>query len=115
MFHPQLTAEQTENWKDLKANFTFTPNYFDLVKGIWSTISWYYGPKMWHGYTFPHSLLDEFTRHFYFPLNQVYYIIYIAIFITILRYLFERIICKVCSDNIFLCFDSILLAARELA
>jgi hypothetical protein len=95
MAHPHLTAEQLENWKNLKENFTLTPNYIDLVKGIWNTISWYYAPPMWRGYTFPHSSIDEFTRHFHFPLNQVYYIVYIAILITLIRYLFERIVCKV--------------------
>lgn len=95
MTHPHLTAEQVENWKNLKGNFTLTPNYIDLVKDIWSTIRWYYSPYMWRGYTFPDSFIDEFTRHFYFPINQVYYIIYIAIFITLLRYSFERFLCKV--------------------
>jgi len=96
MAHPYLTSEQLENWKDLKGNFTHTPNYLDFVKDIWNVLSWYYAPKMWKGYVFPQSFFDEFTRHFYFPLYQVYYIIYIAIFITILRYLFERFISKVC-------------------
>jgi hypothetical protein len=95
MVHSHLTPEQLKNWANLKGNFTLTPNYLDLVKGIWNTISWYYASPMWHDYTFPHSFIDEFTRHFYFPLNQVYYIVYIAIFITLLRYLFERLICKV--------------------
>ena len=95
MAHSPLTTEQLENWKDLKGNFTFTPNYIDLIKGIWNTISWYYAPYMWKNYTFPYSFIDEFTRHFYFPIHQVYYIVYIAIIITLMRYLFERYICKV--------------------
>ena len=69
MAHSHLTAEQVEHFKDLKGNFTLSPNYIDLVKGIWTTISWYYAPQMWRGYTFPRSFIDEFTRHFYFP-NQ---------------------------------------------
>jgi hypothetical protein len=99
MAHSHLTAEQVEHFKDLKGNFTLSPNYIDLVKGIWTTISWYYAPQMWRGYTFPRSFIDEFTRHFYFPINQIYYILYIAIFITILRYLFERFVCKVCYNK----------------
>jgi hypothetical protein len=95
MTHSHITAEQLENLKDLKGNFTLTPNYIDLVKGIWSTIGWYYGPKMMRGYTFPHSFIDDIKRYFYFPLNQIYYIVYIAILITLIRYLFEKYICKV--------------------
>ena len=93
--HPYLTTEQIEEWRSLKGNFTLTPNYIDLVVGIWNTISWYYKPQMWRSYKFPRSFIDDFTRHFYFPIYQVYYIIYIAIFITILRYLFEKYFCRV--------------------
>ncbi|CAF2546525.1 unnamed protein product [Rotaria sp. Silwood2] len=94
MDHPYLTYEQLEEWKNLKGNFTITPNYIDLIKGIWNAISWYYRPCMWHDYMFPRSFFEEFTRHFYFTINQAFYIVYIAIFITILRYLFENFICK---------------------
>jgi ceramide synthetase len=92
MAHPY--TERLEDLQYLKGNFTFTPNYIDLIKGIWNTISWYYAPRMWNGYTFPHSLIDDFTRNFFFPLNQIYYIVYIAILITLIRYLFEKLICK---------------------
>lgn len=98
MVYSHLTDEEALLWKDLKGNFTQTPNYLDLVKGIWNTISWYYRPIMWKNYRFPQSFIDDFTRHFHFPLNQVLYIVYIAVFITALRYLFERKICKVCSS-----------------
>ncbi len=96
MAYPHSTTELLEDLKDLKGNFTLTPNYIDLVKGIWNTISWYYGPRMWRGYKFPSSFIDDFTRYFYFPINQVYYIVYIAILITLIRYSFERFVCKVC-------------------
>jgi len=99
MDHSYLTFEQLEEWKNLKGNFTITPNYMDLIIGIWNTISWYYKPKMWKDYVFPQSFIEDFTRHFYFPINQVYYIVYIAILITLLRYLFERFICKVCLEK----------------
>ncbi|CAF1088995.1 unnamed protein product [Rotaria sordida] len=94
MDHPYLTNEQLEEWKNLKGNFTLTPNYIDLIIGIWTAMSWYYRPYMWRNYTFPRSFIEDFTRHFYFSIHQVCYIVYIAIFITILRYLFENIICK---------------------
>ncbi|CAF3453112.1 unnamed protein product [Rotaria sp. Silwood1] len=94
MAHPHLTAEQLKNWKNLQGNFTLTPNYIDLVNGIWNTISWYYAPPMWNNYTFPESFINEIAKHFYFPRNQIYYIVFIAIFITLIRYSFERFICK---------------------
>jgi hypothetical protein len=95
MSHPYLSSEDLEEYKNLKGNFTTTPNYIDLITGIWTALSWYYKPKMWRDYAFPRSFIEDFIRHFYFPINEVYYIIYIAILITILRYLFEKFICKV--------------------
>lgn len=92
MSHPYVSEERLENLKELQGNFTLTPNYLDLVKGIYNVVRWYYAPKMWRSYSF----LDEIARYFYFPLHEVYYIIYIAIGITFLRYAFERFICKVC-------------------
>ncbi|CAF0882433.1 unnamed protein product [Adineta steineri] len=94
MDHPYLTQEQLDEWKNLKGNFTTTPNYIDLIVGMWTAISWYYKPHMWRDYKIPQSFIEDFTRHFYFPMNQIYYIIYIAIVVTILRYLFEKYICK---------------------
>ena len=100
MSHPHLTTEQIKDWEATKGNFTITPNYVDLVIDIWGVLSWYYKPSMWHNYKFPRSFIDEFTRNFYFPIYQAYYIIYLAIFITILRYLFEKYFCRV-SKNVF--------------
>ena len=95
MAHPHLTTEQIEEWKNLQGNFTTTPNYLDLFRGLRNALSWYYRPHMWRDYKFPQSFIEDFTRHFDFPLYEVYYIIYIAIVITILRYLFEKFLCKV--------------------
>lgn len=95
MAHPYLTTEQLDEWKNLKGNFTTSPNYIDLIMGMWTAMSWYYKPSMWRDYKIPQTFIDDFTRHFHFPIHEVYYILYIAIFITILRYLFERFICKV--------------------
>ncbi len=53
MAHSHLTIEQREDWKNLKGNFTETPNYLDLVIGIWHALTWYYRPHMWDNYTFP--------------------------------------------------------------
>lgn len=95
MAHAHLTDEQLEYWKDLKGNFTFTPNYVDLVRGIGNTLSWYYAPHMWRDYRFPQSFVDDFVKHFSFPLHQVFYILFIAVAITALRYVFEEYLCKV--------------------
>lgn len=95
MAHPHLTPDQVELWRDLKVNYTFTPTYIDLLVDMWSTMRWYYQPAMWKNYVFPSSFVDEFIRHFHFPLNEVFYIVYIAIVITLMRYVFERVICKV--------------------
>ena len=96
MAHPHLSAEQYQAWKNLKGNFSMSPTYIDLVTGIWHTVEWYYAPHMWRGYVFPHSFIDELTRHYYFPLPEVYYIVYVALLITLVRYAFEQVICKVC-------------------
>lgn len=96
MPHPHLTDEQLKYFQNLQGNFTLTPNYLDLIKGIYNVITWYYGPKLWQNYRFPDSYINEIARYFYFPLHEVFYIVYIAIFITLLRYAFERFICKVC-------------------
>ena len=85
MNQPYLTDEQFEEWKNLKGNFTTSPNYIDLILGIRNVLSWYYRSHMWRGYTFPRSFIEDFTRHFYFPLHEVCYIVYITIIITLLR------------------------------
>ena len=95
MTESHLTDEQREEWKLLKGDFTRSPTYVDLLTGVWNVLAWYYKPSMWRGYRFPQSFIDDFTRHFDFPLNQISYIVYIALFITLLRYSFERFICKV--------------------
>lgn len=112
MVSSRLTDEEAQLWKDLKGNFTLTPNYFDLVKGIWSTVVWFYRPIMWKNYRFPQTFIDDFTQHFHFPINQVLYIIYIAIFITLLRYVFEKLICKVCFSIIIELFSCLCMRKK---
>ncbi len=96
MTHPHLSVEQYQAWKNLTGNFSMSPTYIDLVTDIWHTLEWYYAPLMWRGYVFPHSFIDEFTQHYYFPLNEIYYIVYVALLITLIRYVFEQVIGKVC-------------------
>ena len=91
-----LFPERLKQLENLKATLTCNPNYIDLVHGVWHTVTWYYGPSMWQDYSFPDAFIDEMTKYFYFPLNQFYYIFFIAVLITIIRYLFERVICEVC-------------------
>ena len=96
MVYPHISAEQDQVWKNLKNNFSMSPTYTDLVTDIWRTVKWYYAPHMWHGYVFPYSFIDEFTRHFYFSLHEICYLVYVALLITLIRYVFEQVICKVC-------------------
>ena len=94
MAYLYVSHEEAEALKD---NFSTSPSYIDLVTDVWRTIKWYFAPKMWHNYVFPDSFIDDFTRHFYFDLNEIYYIFIVAFLITLIRYIFERYICKVCS------------------
>lgn len=96
MPHPFLTDEQIEEWKTIQGNCSFTPTYVDLFRGMWRVISWYYKPSMWKDYRFPQAFIDDFTRHFIFPAHQIFYIICIALFITFLRFIFEKYFCQVC-------------------
>jgi hypothetical protein len=96
MTHPHLSVEQYQAWTNVTGNFSKSPTYIDLVTDMWHAVGWYYAPHMWHGYVFPHSFIDEFTRHYYFPLNEIYYIVYVTLLITLIRYAFEQVICKVC-------------------
>lgn len=97
MTHFNLT-ERLEHLQNLEGNFTLSPTYLDLISGVTNVISWYYGPPMWKNYKFPQSFIDEFTQYYYFPNHQALYIVYIAILITILRYIFEKVICKIFVD-----------------
>ncbi|CAF3963512.1 unnamed protein product [Adineta steineri] len=90
MTHTHIPVEQFE----VQKNFTISPSFIDLATDIYGTLKWYYAPDMWHDYKFPQSFTDEFTRHFYFPLQDVYYIIYVAIFLTVAQFILQRIICK---------------------
>ncbi|CAF1076082.1 unnamed protein product [Adineta ricciae] len=67
-----------------------SPSYADLATDMWHTMKWYYGPDAWRGYVFPDSFIDEFTQHYYFPLQDITYIVYAAIFLTFIRSVFER-------------------------
>lgn len=108
-------TERLANLRHLKGNVTFAPNYVDLVRGIWNVASWYYSPSMWKDYVFPHSFVEEFTRYFHFPLYQASYIIYIAIFITLLRYVFEKFLCKVRRWSLSIISSKLFLGLCRLA
>lgn len=94
MPHPFLTDEQIDEWKEIQGNYTLTPNYFDLLRGLHHVILWYYKPSLWENYRFPQTFIDDFTRHFTFPTSQFVYLFLIAIFITLIRYVFERNLCR---------------------
>lgn len=95
MPHPFLTDEQINEWKEIQGNYTLTPNYFDLLRGLHRVTFWYYKPSQWKNYRFPQAFIDDFTRHFTFPPSQFVYLFLIAIFITLIRYVFERNLCRV--------------------
>ncbi|UJR11579.1 hypothetical protein I4U23_015759 [Adineta vaga] len=78
----------------LGKNYSMSPSLTDLVTDMWHTVKWYYAPDMWHDYVFPESFIDEFVAHYYFASQELYYVIYIAVFLTLIRPLFERILCK---------------------
>lgn len=91
MIDAHLPPSPGQTWN----NFSLAPSYVDLVTDMWSALKWYYAPHMWQDYVFPHSFIDEFTRHYRFPAHEVYYVVYIALFFTIVRFAFERIVSKV--------------------
>ena len=97
-----LTPEQIVEWEGLKGNLSLSPTYIDLVAGIWNVVSWYYRPHMWSNYHFPQSFVDEFTANFYVTTDLFYYIVLIAVLVTLLRYQFERVLCKVRSSHFFI-------------
>lgn len=76
-------------------SFTTNPGYYDLVSDLYSAIKWFYGPEMWQNYTFPQSFFNDFQKYYSFEHDDYFIIIYIAIIITILRYLFEMYLCNV--------------------
>lgn len=77
-------------------NFSYTtnPGYLDLAHDTYRAIRWHYRADNWNDYTFPASFFHDFKRYYFFPLKDSYPIFYIAILFTILRYLFEFVICK---------------------
>lgn len=79
-----------------KTNYSLDPTYSDLIVDAIKAVKWYYREDNWFGCnTFPYGFVDEFKHLFHFPLHEVYYIVYIAVFFTLIRYLFEYQVCKV--------------------
>ena len=82
--------------------YTENPGYFDLLLGIYKNVKWYYRFDSWKNYSVPNDFYADVVENFDFPAQDAYPIIYIAIFFTLIRYLFEFSIGKVCI--LFLCF-----------
>lgn len=74
--------------------YSLNPSYYDLIVDTYKSVKYYYREDNWKGYTFPLGFITEFKRLFYFPLNETYSILVIAILFTIIRYFFETSICK---------------------
>lgn len=76
-------------------NYSSEPNYYDLIVDTYRAAKWYYRDDNWRGYSFPSGFVSEFQRLFVFPLSDAYPIVFIAVLFTLVRYLFEYLICKV--------------------
>lgn len=78
-------------------NFSYTsnPGYLDLVLDMYTSVRWVYSEEIWQNYTFPEDFYSDFRKYYKFPLEESYPILYIAIFFTIVRYIFELGLCKV--------------------
>lgn len=101
-----MNMEEKADWMLL--NCTENPNYYDLVYGIYRTMKWWLSPRMMQmkNYTFPigfyHDVRDNMNLDFF--TDGLTPVTYIALLITIARYMFEGLFCKVC-----LTFVSLLL------
>lgn len=88
--------EEKADWMLL--NCTENPNYYDLVYGIYRTMKWWLSPRMMQmkNYTFPigfyHDVRDNMNLDFF--TDGLTPVTYIALLITIARYMFEGLFCK---------------------
>ena len=76
-------------------SFTSNPGYYDLIHDLYTSLKWFYRPDMMQNYSFPKSLIDDFQKYYFFEHDDYFLIIYIAIIITIIRYIFELYLCNV--------------------
>lgn len=83
-------------------NYTRDPGYYDLITGVFNAVIWRFRAENMKDYSFPRDFFRDFSREFVFPLAESYPILYIAIIFTIVRYLFEYLVCKVSSMTDFL-------------
>lgn len=83
-------------------NCTENPNYYDLVYGIYRTMKWWLSPRMMQmkNYTFPIGFYNDVRDNMNLDIftDGLTPITYIALLITIARYMFESLFCKVCLN-----------------
>lgn len=80
-------------------NYFFTyyenPGYVDLVLEEIKVLRWHYAEHWPDNYTFPSHFFDHFRSYYFFELAELKPIFMWAFFFTIIRYFFERFICRV--------------------
>lgn len=75
--------------------YSTDPGYNDLFFDLFKALTYYYRAENWGDYKFPQSFFHDIRRYFNSPFDDCYPVLYIALFFTILRYVFEIFICKV--------------------
>jgi hypothetical protein len=84
--------------RQLRPDFSYeeNPGYLDLITGVYKSAGWYYRKENWgDDYSFPTSFFADFKHYYFFKFEESYPIYFWAILFTVLRYLFEFVICKV--------------------
>ncbi len=103
MAHLDQVNERIEMLKD---KYSMSPSYIDLLTDIYITLGWYY-----HDSSNYKPCIYDSIQQFYIDLSDVYYVFWIALLITLIRYVFERFMLKVYffrfieKNEIFCCRD----------
>lgn len=92
MAHPYLSFDELQA---VKTNFTMSPSYANLVIDLWHAFNLHYTIKMHPNISFTKAFLKDLTGDIHFDREDVFFIISIAVLFTIIRFLFERFICRV--------------------
>ncbi len=87
MSHFDQVNERIEMLKD---KYSMSPSYIDLLTDVYKTFEWYYSDSK---YSKP--CIYDSIEQFYIDLSDVYYVFWIALLITMIRYGFERFLLKV--------------------
>lgn len=91
--------------------YTTNPGYIDLVVGAFKAIKWHYRLDNWENYTFPQTFIQDFSKYYRFPYEEILSTVYLVIGFTLVRYIFEIFFCKVELKKIV--FFSVLLIINK--